>query len=230
MTVYSRDFAKRIRSDLFNLEIIHRGVASMHHGIMVNDRWIDYYPTHFVYSFFAFNSLYNVNWEKSLTEGQLSTFGRNEYEYTKQDLFINFCFNDTVFTDIYKPYFLRFITSNCSADEIISRLKEISFRGMPRGLREDFISNCQILLSQGTFNRGLLYDIIFFLYKIRNNVFHGAKSVKDMEDLGQQDRLNIYSSIIIGINQMVFSYLDYIIAPDRIKNQIESDFLSLTNQ
>ena len=202
----------------------------MHHGIMVRDQWTDYYPTHFVYSFFAFNSLYNIDWEKSIKEGELTQFSRNEYEYTKQERFISFCFDDDVFVGIYKVYYLNYLTASRSVEEILSSLKDISFRGLPRRLRESFYSNCYKLFNQGVFNKDMMFDIISFLYRIRNNVFHGAKSVKDMEDLGQQNRLKIYSAFIIGINQMVFSYLDYITEPDNIVKQIESDFSYLRSQ
>ena len=51
--------------------------------------------------------------------------------------------------------------------------------------------------------------IVKFIYKIRCNIFHGAKTLKELHDKSQQKRIEIYTDIIVAINQMIFSYLLY---------------------
>ena len=53
-----------------------------------------------------------------------------------------------------------------------------------------------------------------FIYKIRCNIFHGTKTLKELHNKSQQKRIDIYTVFLIAINQMVFSYIDYLIYED----------------
>ena len=52
--------------------------------------------------------------------------------------------------------------------------------------------------------------IVTFIYKIRCNIFHGAKTLKELHNPLQKKRIDIYAVFMIAINQMVFSYIDYL--------------------
>ena len=55
-----------------------------------------------------------------------------------------------------------------------------------------------------------LLDTSAFIYKIRCNIFHGAKTLKELHNPLQKKRIDIYAVFMIAINQMVFSYIDYL--------------------
>lgn len=51
-------------------------------------------------------------------------------------------------------------------------------------------------------------DIIRFVYMVRNNIFHGTKNTIEMSEVFQRKRLDIYSNIIIAINELLFKALE----------------------
>ena len=54
----------------------------------------------------------------------------------------------------------------------------------------------------------LKQDLIRFIYKVRNNIFHGTKNTIEMTGSGQRDRLEIYSSFLIATNSLLFKSLE----------------------
>ena len=54
--------------------------------------------------------------------------------------------------------------------------------------------------------------IAFFLCAIRNNIFHGTKTYRDMVDRDQRKRLRIYADILASINELLFKAISYKIA------------------
>ena len=70
-----KEEAKALRKDMADLEVLHRDSASLEHAIRkYDDRWHEFLPSRFVYSFFTFNTLYSVDWEKSLRTGKLVSY------------------------------------------------------------------------------------------------------------------------------------------------------------
>lgn len=66
--------AKRLLSSAYSLRIIHQGAAKLRHAIRLKgEEWQEYFPNHFIYAFFAFNSLYNIDWELSYRMGRVCT-------------------------------------------------------------------------------------------------------------------------------------------------------------
>ena len=202
-----KENVKRVNGQLYYAKVVHEGVRSMKHGIRQDGEWIDYYPTYFIYSFFAFNSLYNYDWETSLRIGELKEYDEQMGERYKQKSYIDFVFSDPLFTSVYKDQFTRDFTRYFSKETIIQELESMSD---DRFHRRMMISSVNSLFKRDRFNKDIVDEITKYLYRVRNNIFHGAKSVKEMEDLGQQRRLIIYASFVIALNQMVFSYIAYL--------------------
>lgn len=217
--------ASRLKSSAFSLNAIHKGAAIMRHAINKTDKntlkeyWEEYFPTHFIYVFFAFNSLYNVDWEQSCKTGELEG---EEYmielrdEPTKHEMYLDFCFQNSEFVNLYKGLFIKMILGGNTKEEIDKILSTIKPDSLPKSRLSrkkyinDFINRIDDLIYRGKFDKDSVSFILKFLYKVRCNVFHGSKTVEDMQDEGQQNRFEVYASIIIAINQMVFSYLDYL--------------------
>ena len=198
-----------------DLKVLHEGAASIEHAIK-KPEWRSYSPTRFLYSFFAFNALYSVNWGTSLNLGKLYYYkGRDYTESYKFGKYLDFCFEDSNFVDIYSEFFYNYVTTNFRVDRILKELNEIKLDNKFTGniYDEDFILEfqgaCEDCLKGRHFNKENCQVIVNFIYKIRCNIFHGVKTLAELHDKSQQKRIEIYTDIIVAINQMIFSYLLY---------------------
>ena len=171
-----------------------------------------------MYVYFIFNTLYSIDWQESLTNGYIKPYRKNQklYEPTKYGRMIDFCFDDKVFYNNFRPRFIKIITSQHSKAEIRKIIETISpdegpIKNINNGNIRNFRQNFNDLLSyERMFKKSTIKEILSFIYQIRNNIFHGTKTLKDMLIVEHQRKLSLYSHFIIAINQMLFSYLDYL--------------------
>ena len=221
---------------------IHKEAAQINHGIEIKNvktheyEWVDYTPTRFIYSFFTFNTLYNIDWHNSLRSGNIHFFRREDdfTEEEKQDAYLSFVFKDEEFVSIFKDAFINYITRDITANDIIVELREIQpdrdNNGSVRSPQyiKTFQDSMKSLLLDKTFNKKTVSTILDFIYSIRCNIFHGVKTMKQMLQSSQIERLDIYTSVIIAINQMCFSYIEYLIdGGDYVEKNIENVFSRL---
>ena len=232
-------FTSYFRDQIYNLRHIHGEVAAMKNGLFINKPpmpdWDDYSPSNFLYAFVCFNTLYDIDWESSYHEGSMVRYrdmekddGERVYESDMQENYIRFCFSDNDFVERYKPFFIKFILTEGHGD--IGRMMEI-IKTVRFGtkFKDAFIKNFESLLS-GDFEEKTIRDITNSLYHVRCNIFHGTKSIKELGKNEQQKRLAIYTSFFIALNQMLFSYLDYLDPSVDFIKKIEEDFQDLTNK
>lgn len=211
-----RENAKRLLVCTYTLRMVHEGSASLEHAILSGYKWEPYVPTHFIYAFFSFNTLYNINWTDSLTYGHVRSQPSRMSEQEKIARYLSFCCKEKDFLQKYKDFFIRYLTMHHSPAVIIDELAKIQVDGRysngsvtnPQAILK-FRNACKDCLIRGMFEKEIIERIIEFVYKIRCNVFHGTKTMQDMNNPSQQIRLDIYSSFIVAINQMIFSYLEY---------------------
>ena len=233
--------ALHLQGAAYSLNVIHKGAAKLQHAVRQydDDKWEEYFPNHFIYAFFAFNSLYNIDWYTSYNTGRLQSIPKivttdkgsqkifDESEIKKQRQYISFCFQDNRFVQLYKDFFIGFVTKENTKEEIKEILSDIKRDSNANGAirTEGYVKNFQTavenILSRGAFNQSNIKTILHYIYSVRCNFFHGVKSIKDMLDYGQQDRLYIYASFIIAMNQMVFSYLDYLIKGEKFTESFD---------
>lgn len=214
--------AKFLLGCTYTLRMIHESSASLEHAILQSGyRWQPYVPTHFIYAFFAYNSLYNIDWEYSLSRRKPYTHNRNTKEWEKRDAYIDFCCENENFLRLYKDFFVRYVTARHSAGKIIDELEKIRLdRRYSNGnirFQDDILSfqtACRDCLIDGKFDKRIVVEVEKFVYLIRCNLFHGAKTFDDLNNPSQQVRLDIYSAFVVAINQMVFSYLEYLKGDD----------------
>jgi len=63
--------------------------------------------------------------------------------------------------------------------------------------------------------------LIAFIYQVRNNFFHGKKSIIEVKhDRLQQKRLSIYTSILLAINGCIITIA--------IRKGINKDYISIS--
>ena len=218
---YKADYIKNIVNNSENLRQIFFDTIRLQHAIKYSDNshseWKEYNPTHFMYIYFIFNSLYSIKWEDSLNSGKIKPFeakdksGKQIYESTKYNNLIDFCFEDPDFPKTFRSKFIEIITLNQNAKEIQKTIDSIDIVNIKKTDIETLKKTIKNLLSnKNGFKASTIKKIFRFISEIRNNIFHGTKTLDDMLRVEHQRKLFLYSHFIIAINQMLFSYLDYL--------------------
>lgn len=213
--------ANKLYANIIPLYHIHRDSASSNHAILNSERrWKRFIPTNFIYVFFTFNTLYNVDWEQSLRIGRKWIILNNRediYEFDKIEQYINFCCKDKEFLKIYKDFFRKYVTHRYSSGQILSELHQIQVdkpfsngRIWNEDIITHFLNVCHNFLENDIFDKHFIKGVARFVYYIRCNLFHGVKTMDMLNEPAQQIRLEIYTLFIIAINQMVFSYIEYL--------------------
>ncbi len=187
--------------------------------------WKMFEPSKFVYAYFAFNSFYNFDWEASTKNNQLTLFSKiidNEKEVepserTKFKAMIDFIFNHTTPED--RSAFVHFIKKPIKGEGLISNQSLIDCisgitpdKKITENERADFIKEFKKLIETENLLQGKVKgDILGFIYSVRNNIFHGTKTTIEMADKNQRKRLDIYSNILIGVNDLLFKSLEKVL-------------------
>lgn len=225
------------------LKDFHIKTATYKHAIQeVDEKWELFIPTHFVYEFFIFNTLYSINWKESLnnTEGKIINLVVNDVlpdvkrkyygEEEKQDFYLDFIFHDDPFIELYNDNFRKLFFLNHHKENIEHILNNIK-PDKNQVKKDDQSSTSQIKSDRGSVNvnhiknfkkaikdiihnkpitHASLKNIITFIYKVRCNIFHGVKCFEELNSGFEREKLAFYSNILIAVNQMLFSYLDYL--------------------
>lgn len=199
------------------LRAVHQESAQLNHAIKCKGEWQSYLPTHFIYAFFTFNTLYNIDWSESLEKGRAWNTGSDNTEKAKIKQYFAFCCQDEDFLWEYGKFFVKFVLRHYDINEMLDVFDKIEpddDRKIGGSLKdrdiENFHNAFHCCFKEGIINKETLYDIVWLIYKVRCNLFHGVKTLEDLNSLEHQKKLDIYSVFIIAINQMVFSYLNYL--------------------
>lgn len=230
ITKYQNNFNEKIE----NLYMLHYITKKYDHiiGNIGNQRgtWTLFEPSKFIYAYFAFNSFYNFDWEKSIKEKILLSFeteniGKKESitcpecahifekekkitEGQKYKAMIDFIFDRAIEPE---KQFIEIILEKCGRKEkIIEDIEGITPDDYIEDYeREGFKKEFFKLLETGIIKKKPLRDVIIrFIFLVRNNIFHGSKDTIQMSENCQRRRLNIYSNIIIAINELLFKVLE----------------------
>ena len=179
--------------------------------------WKLFEPSKFIYAFFAFNSFYNFDWEESLKSKKLITCTKKiniegkEYEPhedQKYKAMIDFIF--LKINDDDKKLFKRNILGSYSIDKTLEIISGITQdKRITESVSENFKKELEKLLKSDDIKIGKLKnEIMWFIYNVRNNIFHGTKDTIQMQEVFQRKRLIVYSNIIIAINELLFKVLE----------------------
>ena len=99
-----------IESTLKSIDISRLFALRIEHGVSYeNSEWKLFEPTTFIYSFFAFNMLYEIDWEESFQRDQIWDYrGRRElYTSDKIKKLLNFIYSKNIpesFCEYYSDY------------------------------------------------------------------------------------------------------------------------------
>ena len=217
------------------LRAVANDANAMGHAIRYNETcpWMPFIPTRFIYNVFTFNTLCNINWQASLDNGDVTDHGAKISEGTRRREFLRFCFSDKRFIRSYRDTFLNRVLGNRSVKEVLESFSKICLDldeyGMPKPNGSIYDQSCidefQSAVKETLADRVVSMnncDIIYrFIYKIRCNIFHGIKSITEMSDSEQEDRLSIYSDYLTAANMTVFDYLWYLDSRSRTRDEDE---------
>ncbi len=193
--------------DLFRL---HYVTKTYDHIIQYQkDAWRLFEPSKFIYAYFAFNSYYNFDWENSLKEKKLCGYPEDvdKTEGYRYKAMIDFIFPKLDDSD--RECFFKIIRGKMTEEKLIEMISMITpdHRISPSE-REDFKKAFKEMLTKKEIKIGKLKHVIVrFIYMVRNNIFHGTKNTIEMSEIFQRKRLEIYSNIIIALNEMLFRVL-----------------------
>jgi hypothetical protein len=188
--------------------------------------WKMFEPSKFVYAYFAFNSFYNFDWEASVKNNHLTLFPRKIWikgteevssDPTKFKAMIDFIFNQTTLEErkefvhiIKRPNKRENPIPNQTIIECINGITPD--KKITEAKRENFKKEFIKLIETGDMNQEKIKDdIVKFIYLVRNNIFHGTKTTIEMTDNNQRKRLEIYSNILIAVNELLFKSLERIL-------------------
>jgi hypothetical protein len=158
--------------------------------------------TAFVYELFLYNSLYSVDWSKSLRAGKIVNYsiqgGPNETKKQKGfEIFLRRLAEDDpqTFRNAFLPLTQKLLEgdwTNVTPDANISAHDGKNFFNNLQALRDLVQQNENF----GTPELDKAFDNIEkcrrFIYKIRNNVFHGTKDLGQIWDQDQKKRIDVY--------------------------------------
>lgn len=207
----------KLREFVNGQHLLHKFTLQNEHGVRrVNGdySWKKFQPTDFIYAFFVFNSIYSVDWETSVKKGaviewniQSNNEKDNLTESQKISRLVGFCFDCL---DINAAYYYHDKLVNCLDENInpLEELKHITDDFRTRDLSKTFQKCFADVYNQANQSKGnkkkALNSILYFIYLVRCNIFHGTKTTIEMLDGGQQNRLRIYTAILFASNDLLF--------------------------
>lgn len=167
--------------------------------------------TNLVFEFFLYNSLYAVDWEASYAEGRLVHHDRDHSEASMQNALEKFCRsrcrddNESILAAAFLP--IGALTdlagqwTHVSPDDRIDENQGASFFEKIETLGQLACSN-NLPPTKSTFE--LLSSCRYFVYLVRNNIFHGAKSIGQVSDADQARRIGVYDLFLRCLNSLFF--------------------------
>jgi len=170
--------------------------------------------TPFVYEYFLFNSLYQVDWQKSYCKGDLVYHSEDIKQFAQQKKFLKFIQNHAKKkpADFYRAFEpLIFLQKTVGEWTKITPDARITAEGGIEFFKR--ISNLQILLKacqppENIFITNKIFDPIRealqFIYLVRNNIFHGAKTLGEVYEPNQKRRIGVYDLFLKGVMSLFF--------------------------
>ena len=217
MEEFESEEEKRIDSlyhSVAYLKEIHEDISVLEHALIERgEESKPYSPTFFLYVFFSFNALYNIDWTLSKDIGeQVDAKGGEE---DKIKALIDFCFSDEYFVDSYYPVFRDIVTMRSPGGSRSIHRSMRSINVDEKRVTASKAGDCQamykVLLDSDTgFTSKNVKTLSTFIYDVRCNIVHGTKSFDDLRKPKQAERIVYYSFFLIAIQHMLFMYLEYL--------------------
>ncbi len=221
-----------------SIDISYLFAKELDHGVTRDNRmWELFEPTKFVYSFFSFNMLYEIDWDESINRGfswdyrgKRDLYTSNKIIYLLQFIYKNS--NEKIFKKYYSKYDENFQiilnSNNIVEDYNIKKSDKTDFLEEEKSYLENYKDAIK-KLDEGDFGIKDHYKLIIFTYQIRNNIFHGLKKATEMKKSGQRERLKDYSYVIMATIEMFLDIMKdkygYILAKnEELKENVSNTY------
>lgn len=182
------------------------------HGIRASmaPNWKIFESSHFIYSYFLFNSIYSIDWQKTLKEEKIIDWswyykktGNGKDEKEKISAYIDFL-HEQIGSNFFN-LFQIFLKNNLKVDNPLEELEGIICNNIYESKKKKFIENFKLVYNEENVNKvKTIEELAKFVYLIRNNIFHGSKSAIEQMERKQRNRIKIYSSILNTLNHLLF--------------------------
>ena len=186
--------------------------------------------TSFVYEFFLYNSLYQYDWQGSCEAEDLFVWSRGKmYESDQQDGLEKFVWdrcqaNPTIIKRAFYPVSqlegLDGEWTRITPGARITADKGQRFFAKLAELRDRVRSDDELAPSRDVFD--LINECRYFVYLVRNNIFHGSKSIGEIYDRDQEHRLEVYDTFLKSLVSLFFLAVN--------KEPVAADYVQLPIQ
>ena len=173
-----------------------------------------YAPTHFIYAFFVFNTLYSIDWKTTTSKGSVVEWSSNTGKLNedgkrrepRQDEQIrralDYCLSEPAGVASFCKRLREVlrapapISTRLASIKPDKRIDKATVSSVRRTLTEivDEGHNVDLAAIKGLFK---------YLYFVRCNLFHGLKTTIELKDEPQRDRLWIYARILETANRLL---------------------------
>ena len=225
-------------NDLYNLHLVSRRIEHGIGYDKDSSNWRLFEPSKFVYAFFAYNTFYSIDWASSVREHRIICWDEEEShlkqnytecmkEYKKMKYLREFVYSSCIDLDNErdinerKVFFAENYSNNLRKNIEESKIKVETLEVILQQIvtdfsilqcdKDHFIKQLNGLVEGNLINKKFkdaVDDVMYFIYKVRNNIFHGSKTILDMSADKQRERLLIYTAIIITLNDLLFNTLE----------------------
>lgn len=198
------------KDTLRSIEISHLFAKSINHGLeRSSGKWMPFEPTRFIYGFFAFNMLYEIDWDRSMDESKIR---RHREQELKAKHRIHSLLNFIHETDAYE--FENSLLAFDPSRELYNNVHKIEHDGnvgmkswlcTGRSKMEEFLIASKRFSMSEMMGLNDHIAMIEIAYAVRNNLFHGEKKAEKLKEAGHRKRLKCYGDIILATNESLFN-------------------------
>ena len=202
-------------------------MITMLHSVHMDNSRLQYYAlrpgggqvsimpvTPFVYEFFLFNSLYQVDWRKSIDQHRVIYHSEESSETQDQRAFISFLkeYAKSNSSSVFRAFEPLLEIQNLDGewtqvkpDSRISKAAGADFFSNIFQL-QNILKSCgapaDMLTSKKVFDP--IKECVHFVYLVRNNIFHGSKTLGETFEKNQKRRIEVYDLFLKCVTSLFF--------------------------
>lgn len=215
----SQTITTSIANFVETLRTIHKENSSVEHFMKIpnsgEEPTTTMYLTPFIYEFFLYNSLYQIDWHKSLGLGRIEAHTFNNEE-DQQNAFEDFLREKSkaspdLICKAFGPLSIMETQGDWTRivpDSRIRLERGDKFFGDLTQLQNRLKRLCRQPTSDlhnEAFN--YIFDCRLFVYKVRCNIFHGRKTIHEAYEPGQDKRIEVYYRFLNCLVSLFFEVM-----------------------
>ncbi|WP_270428056.1 hypothetical protein [Fusobacterium mortiferum] len=193
--------------NLHQIKIYQEFCKEASHSVDIrNMRQNNFIPTKFIYAMITFNIIYeNFYREHPLPNDKV-------YVNDKIKVLVDKIFNDIKLEELYNTLKIDTleidIFKRIRNDSSINKKIKLDDKELDISYKDVFLESFNFIKKNKKIQKEELLRILLFINRIRNNFFHGSKSLYDiLNNVNHNERLNVYTDIILAVNEICIKEL-----------------------